>query len=323
MRRHHRRAEYFQRRVYRVGHPKMGGGGRGPIWANRCQRPRSVEEKVGAATSLRGLTRTGLQSHSPFTGKHSDTTMQVATLIRHLSTLLLATTCTAPGAEVVSVNYLTRDTQTYTIVDSLNNRTWLGWEASKGLTYLQLLDSLAPGGTLGGWKLASNLDAVKFLEALSGGANPCTIGAAAFPVCNTGLQAAERVVGETSIDYFSQGYDFDTDMVMFNSMNGQSHDIGLINVVTSNTIYETTRTFLLHDWCSLACADAQQQSYPHSLSWLLYHESASVSEPSTLLLTLASALALLRSRLPRHSQTSTLTYSLRICDRQAPVRVAA
>ncbi|NUQ61377.1 MAG: hypothetical protein HUU20_02745, partial [Pirellulales bacterium] len=67
------------------------------------------------------------------------------------------------------------------IIDSLNNREWLGWDVTKGLTYAQTVAATQAGGMFAGFSIARNNDAQLFVDALIGAGNPCTPGPAGRP----------------------------------------------------------------------------------------------------------------------------------------------
>lgn len=112
-------------------------------------------------------------------------------------------------AAVVTVGALTRDEASNTIYDSLHQRQWLGFDATRSLTYAQTVAATGAGGVFEGYHFARNGDAQLFINAMSA-SNSCTVSNAAN--CLVGASNIEKVVGESHRDYraaFNANFDLD------------------------------------------------------------------------------------------------------------------
>ena len=63
------------------------------------------------------------------------------------------------SALTVSAGGLSRTVGEDVIVDSFNQRQWLGADVTKGLTYTETLAELATGGRFAGYQIARSADA--------------------------------------------------------------------------------------------------------------------------------------------------------------------
>lgn len=86
--------------------------------------------------------------------------------VRALFAVLALTTVTAATAAPVTVGSMFRDDGSDLIVDSLNNREWLGWDVTKGLTSSQIQAATGNGEQFEGFHFADVVDARLFVNAL-------------------------------------------------------------------------------------------------------------------------------------------------------------
>ena len=185
---------------------------------------------------------------------------------------LLASTY-AQAAPIV-VGSLSREPGADEIHDSLNNRTWLGWDVTKGLTYQETFDAIGPGGQFEGYKIANHVDAQVFVDAMLG-PNGCTATSTLLQSCieaNDPLR--EQITGES---YIAPTATYDVDLVFFLSNSGQ--EVGYIAVTTSLVDTGLDLVTKQNEWGPINFAD--QISSP--TGWLLWRQ-ANVPEPSTLAL---------------------------------------
>jgi hypothetical protein len=225
-------------------------------------------------------------------------TLIAKTLTAVATTAVLSTA----QAAVVTVGSLTRDTSAATISDSLNNRTWLGWDVTKGLTYAETLAAIGTGGQFEGYKIAHIDDAMLFATALLGTSN-CTATTYHGQTCGTVVNPqTQAVTGDSYYDYAALGitaYEFD--YVFFLSDNGTGAEVGLLEsssyssnpsnyrLVAYNEFYTIAGT---NAWSAASCSNCQ-------IGWLLYSDdgtSNKVPEPGTLALTGLALLAATRLR---------------------------
>lgn len=197
---------------------------------------------------------------------------------------LLSAFATNSNASVVTVGSLTRDTTQSTISDSLNNRTWLGFDITKGLTYAQTVTATSAGGTFAGFSIAHNYDAQLFTNALlSGGSNLCTI--SDNSVCSVVNLNSEHVVGESYFSASSFGGQYDFDIAYFLSDNGVGLDVGIVYIFSDYSRDGFNLLIKNNDWTTFANADTNS-ILPYSIGWLLFREATSnaVPEPGSLAL---------------------------------------
>ena len=202
-------------------------------------------------------------------------------LIALLATV--AATVSSPAhAGPVTVGSLYRADGSSTIADSLNDRVWLGWEVTKGLTYAQTLTAIGVGGAFQGYTIARNTDAQLFVDALVGGPNSCTA-TGGGPICSSISREAGDLVGES----FTFDPTFDFDRSYFLSDNGVGQEVGFIEVY-SNLVGVNSHVSKRNEAFSFVAADAISDP----TGYLLYRSAASVvPEPGSFALVALSLLA--------------------------------
>jgi hypothetical protein len=190
-------------------------------------------------------------------------------------------TISAHGAPI-TIGMLSRADGSNVIVDTMNNREWLGFDVTKGLTYTQTLNAINTGGIFQGFNIAHNADAQLFIDALAGVGNPCTV--SHNVLCASGMQQAENLVGESYYDYRADYNDtIDYDYVWFLSDNGVGQEVGDIEVFTQDGS-ALDRVYKINEWASIS--DADYYATPqNAIGWLLYRETPNtVPEPATIAL---------------------------------------
>ncbi len=212
-------------------------------------------------------------------------------------TLLAATLAVSASAQagVVTVGSLTRDTAQTTITDTLNNRTWLGWDVTKGLTYAQTLAAIGTGGQFAGYQIARVDDAMLFAKALLG-TSACTATATYGVVCGTGVNTQVRAV--TGDSFSSPAFSTDYDYAFYLSDNGTGQEVGLLESTTYSTNASQNSFAAYNEWYTIA-GTSQYNSAGFQIGWLLYRDgsiSNDVPEPGTLALTGLALLAATRLR---------------------------
>ncbi len=207
-------------------------------------------------------------------------------IFRIVMAALVALTCSSVSATVVTVNALTRDTAKTTISDSLNNRLWLGWDITKGLTYAQTIAATGVGGKFSGYSVAYQADALLFNAALLGATDTCSI--VAETVCSTGSMLAGDLVGESytpSQALSETDWDLEVALYLLSPSPSATDSVGHIEISTvkdgsyaSNFYWKTGLSLTLAD--QLASNDQGEE-----IGWLLYKtDSNAVPEPSGLAL---------------------------------------
>lgn len=201
-------------------------------------------------------------------------------LVRLLAVAAAATPLFAQSA-IVTVGSMSRDTGSNVIVDTLNDRQWLGFDVTKGLSYEQTLVAIGVGGQFAGYSIAHKADAQKFVDALLG-ANACS--SSDYAVCAYGISFdIEKITGEDYSNYPGTGYDFDYAWFLSDSVYAA---VGYIQILTD--YYNAPNSQILKDneWGAIANADTYSSIgstsiYP--IGWMLYRDMPqSVPEPGTL-----------------------------------------
>jgi hypothetical protein len=192
--------------------------------------------------------------------------------------VLLALSTTAEAA-LITIGSLSRDTDTGTIVDTLNHREWLGWDVTRGLTYDQTVVAIGVDGAWAGYRIARNADMQMFTDALLG-ANACTV--TNHLVCGRTVPDTATLLGES---YFPAGAygNLNTDLAMFLSDNGVGEDVGFIQHITYFDAPSQSAVTKMNEAASFSLAAGFSA---HDVGWVLYRETAvgAVPEPTSLAL---------------------------------------
>ena len=182
--------------------------------------------------------------------------------------LLLGFVSSASAVTIGSLTYDETIADNEVITDSLNNLEWLRWDVLKDLTYAQTLDAISDTGEYNTWNIATFNEAQMFTVALLGtNNNNCTTSNNAY--CGTSGVDNHALTGGNN---FNNGYGyawFLSDITevgyMYNGVNGG--------------IYKN------NNWSSIAGSDSYSSSGANpSISWMLYRNTTSVPEASSLYL---------------------------------------
>lgn len=217
------------------------------------------------------------------------------------ATLLAAT---SSFAAPVIVGSMSRVAGSDLIVDSLNHREWIGWDATRGLSYSQTIAATQSGGAFDGFAVANGADALLFLDALLGTPHYCSDPAASTCAASESPQR-EMLVGES---YFtsSQWYQADYEYVFYLSDSGTGQAVGALEVHTAYLGLDSVSNY--SEWGTFADSDAYAV-VPQSIGWLLFRQSSSgVPEPGTVAL---AGLALLTLSVTRRRSTPRRTHLTR------------
>lgn len=209
--------------------------------------------------------------------------------------------CIFASATTITVNSMSRVEGDMFILDTLNNREWLGWDIVRNLSYDQTLQAISPGGIFEGFSIANHVDAQMFVDAMVG-PNSCTSTQLDWvPTCFTGENPLwERLVGESYLDFRSAvGAPADHESVKFlNWVGGAGYLDVEVHDITADTIYKG------NIWETIAGSDRYIGA--ESFGWLLFRNviPTSIPEPSTfiLLFTGIFSLTLVRGNLNKSTQ---------------------
>lgn len=196
------------------------------------------------------------------------------------ATLLIV--CGSANATLVSVGALSSndDGSTVSIFDSKNQREWLRWDVLKGLTYAQTVALTSTGGQFDGWKIATNSDALMFLNALVGQNNCENV---SFNVCTSSVSDDVRfLTGDSYSPNVAGGplNDLD-DYVYFLSDNAFGYEVGAIETLKFRRDVAPT-VYFKHEHWQIADADSAGTRQGEEIGWLLYRDVVgSVAEPGT------------------------------------------
>lgn len=194
-------------------------------------------------------------------------------------------------AATISVGALSRASGSQLIVDSLNQREWLGWDVTRHFNYGATLALIGNGGIWAGFKIARNDDAQMLVNAMFNAHSMSTSGTGVHHFHN---DLVEQLVGESGRNYWQQGASWDNDFAMFLSDNGASQQVGLLELVTQH--YQPDRLVKANEWASIGTADSHTGIADESFGWLLYRDlptsNANVPAPHALSLLAVALLAM-------------------------------
>lgn len=193
------------------------------------------------------------------------------------SALLLAGLAQATPIVVGSMSRDVANNSPY-IVDSLNNRQWLGWDVTKGLSYAQTVAATQAGAQFAGFSIAHNLDAQLFVNALQGLGNTCAV--FGMQTCAWGSSAPlrEQLLGESYVNDSNRQADYDA--VFFLSDNSVGQEVGDILNVTDYQIPNRDYLTKYNEGTSILDADRFSGNVPNSVGWLLYRATPTANDPS-------------------------------------------
>lgn len=199
--------------------------------------------------------------------------------MQYLAAVLAATCLSAAHAEIVTVGSLSRDVATNVIVDTLNQRRWLSFDATTSMTYAQVAAATASGGLFDGYRFAENADAQAFVDAI--GHNTCSAKYnATCLVAGTGL---ETIFGESFRDYRAMNNgNFDIDVAAFVNTWGVGSQLGMVRIDTNDSLRTSTLS-KFNSWITIANADNYLTQYGagNGIGWLLYRDGVASSEPES------------------------------------------
>jgi hypothetical protein len=203
--------------------------------------------------------------------------MKLASIVLGLA--IAGSTLSAQSA-VITVGSLSRADGSTIIQDSLNKLQWLGWDTTTGMTYQQTVAATAVGGKFAGYRVAHNAQAQLFSNAVAGNANACTV--ADTSTCISGLMNADKLVGNSHVNYRQQGQNFEYDYAFFLSDNAVGQEVGIIYNITYDLQPGNNGFFKMNEWASIAAANNYASS-AYSIGWLLYRDAPNeVPEPGSL-----------------------------------------
>lgn len=196
-------------------------------------------------------------------------------------------------AAPITVGSMFRADGSELIVDSLNDRQWLGWDVTRGLTYNETVAQTQAGGVFEGFAIARNADALLFLNALLGASHGCSD--PAVTVCFTDESPQrEHLVGESYFSRSNWAFD-DFDYVFYLSDNNIGEAAGALEVQTGDG-NRSDSVSNYNEWGTFAATEAYA-GVPQSIGWLLYRQpSMSVPEPGSAALAGVALLAVLGTR---------------------------
>jgi len=184
-------------------------------------------------------------------------------------------------AALISAGNLSRDTSSDIIVDTLNQRDWLGWDVTKGFTYAQTLINIAHGGIWDGYSIAHSSDAMLFTNALLGN-NPCSATPGLYLSCGSAPGTSwNTLVGD---NYTPPDINSDASYIWYLNDLSTALPVGYLYL---GTFYGSNGEVLYNNpiWGTTSYADWFNAGGPdpvyNTVGWLLY-KPKSVSAPATI-----------------------------------------
>lgn len=217
-----------------------------------------------------------------------------------IALLVLGTTSFFANATLESHGSLSRDTTQNFILDSLNNRSWMGWDKTYGYTLAQTLAQTGVGGVFDGYSVAHRIDAQLFANALLGNSNLCDVD---FTMASCGFIDNHNIIKVLGPTYYRN------QDVVFNSISFLSDNLpdstGLIEVLNYYELGFNNVT--KYNWSSVSSSDYMSVSFPNiAFGYLLYKDNAiAVPEPASIALFALAGVSLLflqRRRFGTHIQ---------------------
>lgn len=207
------------------------------------------------------------------------------------SALLLAGLAQATPIVIGSMSRDVANNSPY-IIDSLNNRQWLGWDVTKGLTYAQTVAATQPGGQFAGFSIAHNLDAQLFVDALVGVNNPCKVSDSQPNYCVRDWDYSKLRMQLVGDSFYPTGWgnsSWDSEMVAFLSDNGVSGDgdmVGEMGIILIDTLRSGGCNVCDYVWknneeYSIADSDDLWSGINNirAIGWLLYRATPTANDP--------------------------------------------